>query len=156
LHHDTTTSSVTPSTAFNLHVSSLFFHVLIEISGEVADTILKGAREFAEDRHRRDGVVRDQIRERDSKGISEAVLAIISDSEMHLVSRREKKELDDQQSLEDIIGLAIKAFACLIRESHQVSHRIALCLTIVLFGSLDQCQFYRHTRYITLALPTAL
>ena len=126
MRHDPSASSASPSTTFNLHVSSLFFHLLIEISGEVADTILKGAREFTEDRHRRDGIVRDQIRDRDSKGISEAVLAIISDSEPHLVSARKKEDLGDQRPLEDIIGLAVRAFAGLIRGSlHHVSDCLA-------------------------------
>ena len=129
MRHEPSASNAAPSPAFNLHVSSLFFHLLIEISGEVADTILKGAREFAEDRHRRDGIVRDQIRERDSKGISEAVLTIISDNESHLVSARKKEDLGDQRPLEDIISLAVRAFAGLIRESF-ISFLFTLSLTL--------------------------
>jgi exportin-T len=89
--------------------------LLVELSGEVADTILKGARDFTEDRHRRDGVVRDYIRDRDSKDISDAVLTIISDIEARLVAVRNDKEGGITSPMEEQIALALRAFASLIR-----------------------------------------
>lgn len=103
------------SSSFNPQVSTLFLRVLIEISAEVADTLLKGAREFTEDRHRRDAAFRDHIRDRDSKTISDAVLTIISDNEAHLAAVRTGAESASSGSMEELIALAIRAFASLIR-----------------------------------------
>ena len=69
----------TSQTSFNPHVSLLFFHFVIEISEEVADQIIKGARQFNTDRHVRDARVRDAVRERDAAQINEAVLTIVAD-----------------------------------------------------------------------------
>ncbi|KAH9031084.1 ARM repeat-containing protein [Lactarius hengduanensis] len=49
------------------------------ISEEVADQIIKGARQFNTDRHVRDARVRDAVRERDAARINEAVLTIVAD-----------------------------------------------------------------------------
>lgn len=114
-----------PVTAFNPQVTTLFLRLLIEISGEVADSIIKGAREFSEDRHRRDGIVRDHIRDRDSKTISDAVLTIVSDNEGHLVAVRNGVEPGNATLLEDLIALAVRAFASLIRE-------LLICLVFIL------------------------
>jgi exportin-T len=69
----------TLQTSFNAQVSLLFFHFVIEISEEVADQIIKGARQFNNDRHVRDARVRDAVRERDAARINEAVLTIVAD-----------------------------------------------------------------------------
>ncbi|KAF9036225.1 armadillo-type protein [Panaeolus papilionaceus] len=61
----------------NRHVSLLFFHIVLEISGEVADQIIKSARSFNAVRHARDGRVRDAVRDNDASRINEAVLTII-------------------------------------------------------------------------------
>ncbi|THH14212.1 hypothetical protein EW146_g6092 [Bondarzewia mesenterica] len=66
--------------SFNPHVSLLFFHIVLEISGEVADQIIKSARQYNSVRHARDARVRDAVRERDAARINEAVLTIIADS----------------------------------------------------------------------------
>ncbi|KAJ8515674.1 hypothetical protein ONZ45_g6962 [Pleurotus djamor] len=65
-------------TKFNRHVSLLFFHLVLEISGEVADQMIKSARTFTVQRHTRDGGVRDAVRERDASSINEAVLTIVA------------------------------------------------------------------------------
>lgn len=65
---------------FNRHVSLLLFHLVVEISGEVADQTLKAARTFNPVRHARDGRVRDAVRERDAALINEAVLTIVADA----------------------------------------------------------------------------
>ncbi|KAH7884716.1 armadillo-type protein [Phlebopus sp. FC_14] len=64
---------------FNHHVSLLLFHLILEISGEVADQTIKAARTFSVIRHTRDARVRDAVRERDAPLINEAVLTIIAD-----------------------------------------------------------------------------
>lgn len=64
---------------FNRHVSLLFFHIVLEISGEVADQIIKSARSFSAARHARDAKVRDGVRERDAARINEAVLTIVAE-----------------------------------------------------------------------------
>jgi exportin-T len=50
----------------------------MEISGEVADNVIKSARAFTGERHQRDGRVRDAVRERDASSINEAVITIVS------------------------------------------------------------------------------
>ena len=52
---------------------------MLEISGEVADQLIKAARTFSPDRHARDSRVRDAVRERDAAHINEAVLTIVAD-----------------------------------------------------------------------------
>jgi hypothetical protein len=152
----TRSASETPSpTAFNPHVSTLFLRVLIEISGEVADTILKGAREFTEERHRRDGVVRDHIRDRDSKTISDAVLTIISDNESHLVAIRNGTENGNPVIMEELIALAVRAFSGLIR-AFATTSTLYLRTSKSPHDSLDQYQFYRHTRHFTALVPPAV
>ncbi|KAA1467486.1 ARM repeat-containing protein [Dentipellis sp. KUC8613] len=72
--------SSSSQTSYNPHVSLLFFHLVLEISGEVADQIIKTARQFNNARHVRDARVRDAVRERDAARINEAVLTIVADS----------------------------------------------------------------------------
>ena len=120
LKPSTPSQTVTPT--FNRHTCTLFLHLLIEISGEVADSILKGARDFSEARHQRDAAVRDCIRENDSKGISDVVLAIISETEARLVAARNGAAPDEQGPLIDGISLSVRAFASLIREHFTISY----------------------------------
>lgn len=77
-------SEASSSATFNPHVSLLLFHLVLEISGEVADQLIKSARAFDEARHRRDGLVRDAVRERDAPGINEAVVTIVASCEDRL------------------------------------------------------------------------
>ncbi|KAF9477931.1 ARM repeat-containing protein [Pholiota conissans] len=86
---------------FNRHVSLLFFHIVLEISGEVADQIIKSARSFSAQRHARDAKVRDGVRDRDAGRINEAVLTIVSEGAKRMEVLRENpnaatepKELD--------------------------------------------------------------
>lgn len=70
----------TENGSFNHHISLFFFHIVLEISGEVADQIIKSARSFNQMRHIRDARVRDLVRERDAGRINEAVLTIVADA----------------------------------------------------------------------------
>ncbi|KAI0049750.1 KapM protein [Auriscalpium vulgare] len=79
----------TSETPFNPHVSLLFFHLVLEISGEVADQLIKGARQFSNDRHIRDARVRDAVRDRDAARMNEAVLTIVADSAERLKQLRQ-------------------------------------------------------------------
>jgi exportin-T len=97
---DTPASVAAPS--LNPHISTLFLHILLEISGEVADQTLKSARIFDPARHARDGKVRDEVRSRDAPAVSEAVLSIVAEGDSRLLSLR--------------VGLAMKTFASIIRE----------------------------------------
>lgn len=67
-------------TTLNHHVTLLFFHIVLEISGEVADQVFKAARQWSEIRHKRDARVRDTVRERDAAKINDAVLAIVAEN----------------------------------------------------------------------------
>jgi exportin-T len=73
------TSDVPSAASFNRHVSLLFFHIVLEISGEVADQVIKSARHFTPERHSRDSRVRDAVRERDAARINEGVLTIVAE-----------------------------------------------------------------------------
>lgn len=81
---------------FNRHVSLLFFHIVLEISGEVADQIIKSARTFSPTRHARDGRVRDGVRERDAAKINEAVLTIVAEGAERMNELRKKSNMDSQ------------------------------------------------------------
>ena len=81
----------TPQPSFNPHLSLLFFHFVIEISEEVADQVIKGARQFSSERHVRDARVRDAVRERDAARINEAVLTIVADYAERLLKALRKE-----------------------------------------------------------------
>ena len=65
---------------------------MLEISGEVADQMIKSARTFSAARHARDGRVRDAVRERDAAAINEAVLTIVADG-LERMTRLRKSEI---------------------------------------------------------------
>ena len=89
---------------FNRHVSLLFFHVVLEISGEVADQMLKSARQFNLARHNRDGRVRDTVRKQDAARINDAVLTIVVDgSEKMSNLRKSEQSLDWARELDGVI-----------------------------------------------------
>ena len=79
----------TESSTFNRHISLLFFHLVLEISGEVADQMIKSARTWSEARHIRDSKVRDAVRDRDAARINEAVLTIVAENAERMKRIRE-------------------------------------------------------------------
>ena len=80
---------------FNRHVSLLFFHIILEISGEVADQMIKSARPHHAARHARDARVRDAVRERDAAKINEAVLTLVAEGSERMTSLRKLDESSD-------------------------------------------------------------
>jgi len=107
-----TESSSQPS--FNTHVSLLFFHIVLEISGEVADQIIKSARQFNNVRHVRDARVRDAVRERDAARINEAVVTIVVQSAERMVKLRkgEIAPTSDRElsNLEEVVDWGVRTF----------------------------------------------
>jgi exportin-T len=95
---------------FNPHVSLLLFHLILEISGEVADQTLKSARAFNITRHARDGKVRDAVRERDAPAINDAVLTIVADSATKLSETRAAGTEALLEKLEEVVDWGIRAF----------------------------------------------
>ena len=98
----------TSQTTFNPHISLLFFHLILEISGEVADQLIKSARAWTAARQARDSRVRDAVRDRDAAAINEAVLTIVSDSLERMTRLRKgdnlpnaEKELDLAEEVVD-------------------------------------------------------
>jgi exportin-T len=102
----------TSQTSFNPHVSLLFFHFVIEISEEVADQVIKGARQFTSERHVRDARVRDAVRERDATWINEAVLTIVADYAERLLALREAAESTSRETSEvlEVVDWGIRTF----------------------------------------------
>ncbi|KAJ7756382.1 armadillo-type protein [Mycena maculata] len=101
-------SSSSSEPAFNSHIILLFFHIVLEISGEVADQLLKAARPFSQARHSRDARVRDAVRERDAARINEAVLTIVSEGTETI-----KKGVASPRELEtaaEVVDLGIRTF----------------------------------------------
>lgn len=89
------------TTNFNRHVSLLFFHIVLEISGEVADQTIKAARSWSHTRHQRDARVRDAVRERAAAKVNEAVLLVVTEAAERMAHLRKlgsagnhKKDLD--------------------------------------------------------------
>jgi exportin-T len=106
---------------FNRHLSLLLFHIVLEISGEVADPLIKSARSFNAQRHARDGRVRDGVRERDAAKINEAILTIVSDRAEHLSRLRKNpaaatdpKELDQ---VVEVVDWGVRAFSSYVGAS---------------------------------------
>ena len=87
---------------FNRHVSLLLFHLVLEISGEVADQTIKSARTFNPVRHTRDARVRDAVQERDAPLINEAVLIIVADGAERMAILR-KSDGVDSKTLGDVV-----------------------------------------------------
>ena len=101
------------SSSFNPHVSLLLFHLILEISGEVADQMLKAARMHNPARHARDGRVRDAVRERDAARINEAVLTIIAANVEKLSKLRSAPESESGKELEqaeEVVDWGIRTF----------------------------------------------
>ena len=87
---------------FNPHVSLLLFHLVLEISGEVADQTIKSARTFNPVRHTRDARVRDAVRERDASLINQAVLTIVADGAERMAILRKSDDVD-LKALGDVV-----------------------------------------------------
>jgi len=101
------------SSSFNPHVSLLLFHLILEISGEVADQMLKAARIHNPARHARDGRVRDAVRERDAARINEAVLTIIAANVEKLSELRSASSSESRKELEqaeEVVDWGIRTF----------------------------------------------
>lgn len=109
-------SESSSQSTFNPHVSLLFFHIVLEISGEVADAILKSARTWNAARQARDGRVRDAVRDRDAARINEAVLTIVANSADRM-SKLRKGELDvptpekELSTAEEVVDWGVRTFA---------------------------------------------
>jgi exportin-T len=102
----------TLQSSFSPHVSLLFFHFVIEISEEVADQLIKGARQFSTDRHVRDARVRDAVRERDAARINEAILTIVADYVERLQVLREAAAATGREVSEilEVVDWGIRTF----------------------------------------------
>lgn len=102
----------TSQTSFNPHLSLLFFHFVIEISEEVADQVIKGARQFSSERHVRDARVRDAVRERDAARINEAVLTIVADYAERLLTLRKEATATSRETSEvlEVVDWGIRTF----------------------------------------------
>ncbi|KAF9237674.1 armadillo-type protein [Melanogaster broomeanus] len=97
---------------YNRHVALLLFHLILEISGEVADQTIKSARTFNHIRHTRDARVRDAVRGRDAPLINEAVLTIIADGAERMAILRESDE--ESKALEEVVEVVdwgVRTFA---------------------------------------------
>jgi exportin-T len=126
------------SQTFNRHVSLLFFHLVLEISGEVADQVIKSARSFSQVRHTRDARVRDAVRERDAASINEAVLTIVADSADRMAHlRKVEASAEATQELDGVIEVVdwgIRTFAS------YVGTLLAILLCIHVLNSLFLCR----------------
>lgn len=116
-------SSSSGDSAYNPHVSLLFFHLVLEISGEVADQLLKSARQFTTQRHHRDAKVRDAVRDRDANKINDAVLTIVADSAEKLGGLRKDGGHGSTERLEEVIDWGIRTFASYVGEPEYFPRR---------------------------------
>ena len=100
---------------FNPHVSIFFFRLLIEISSEVADQILKNARIYNAERVVRDTRIRDRVREKDAAEINQAVLTIIAEGKQRLDATRRAQRAESLGESQDVVDLGVRAFASYVR-----------------------------------------
>ncbi|KAI0690003.1 ARM repeat-containing protein [Cytidiella melzeri] len=104
----------TSQSTFNTHVSLLFFHLIVEISGEVADQVIKSARTYSSARHARDTRVRDAVRDRDAAAINEAVLTIVADGVQRMGRLRKGDSSPVERELDiatEVVDWGIRTFA---------------------------------------------
>lgn len=104
------------SPKFNRHVALLFFHLITEISGEVADQLIKGARSFSAVRLARDTNVRDLVRERDAATINEAVLAIVTD-ETNRLAKGNNNIGTNQNEVVEVVDWGVRTFGSYVGAS---------------------------------------
>ena len=107
-------SESTSQSPFHHHLSLLFFHIVLEISEEVADQLIKSARQYSSARHARDARVRDAVRDRDAARINEAVLTIIDDRAKRMKILREGASPSAERELDaaiEIVDWGIRTFA---------------------------------------------
>ena len=127
----------TSQTSFNPHVSLLFFHFVIEISEEVADQVIKSARQFTSERHVRDARVRDAVRERDAAWINEAVLTIVADYAERLLVLRKAEEATSRETSEvlEVVDWGIRTFGSYAGLSYNRS--LTVCRAYLWTGWVD-------------------
>ena len=104
------------SSGYNPDVSLLLFRLVLEISGEVADQLLKAARQYSGQRHHRDSKVRDAVRERDASRINEAVLTIVADSAQQLDNVRQGKSSGNIERLTEVVDWGVRTFGSYVGE----------------------------------------
>ena len=125
---------------FNRHVSLLFFHIVLEISGEVADQIIKSARTFLATRHARDGRVRDGVRERDAARINEAVVTLVAEGAERMAELRKKSSMDsktrdDLDHAIEVVDWGVRTFGSYVGMSFLVFSSIVV--TLLQAGSIS-------------------
>lgn len=115
------------SSGFNRHISLLFFHLVLEISGEVADQLIKAARQYSTPRVERDARVRDAVRERDANKINEAVLTIVADGAERMVALRKGSETQgtaqELTEVVEVVDWGIRTFASYVGSWSSSAHR---------------------------------
>lgn len=131
------------SSGYNPHVSLLLFHLVLEISGEVADQLLKAARQYSNQRHYRDSKVRDAVRERDAAGINDAVLTIVADSVEQLVNLRKRGGGGNIARLVEVVDWGVRTFGSYVGEFIAYM-RFAVYLMVNLWARLDRYKSHRH------------
>ncbi|KZV87175.1 ARM repeat-containing protein [Exidia glandulosa HHB12029] len=95
-----------PSSQLSPAMSLLFFHTVIEISGEIHDQLYKSAREFTQERHARDGRIREAVRNGpDAATMNDAVLALVADAVERIRVSRESG------GYEEVVDWGLRAFA---------------------------------------------
>ena len=120
-----TSPSDSSSSGYNPHVSLLLFHLVLEISGEVADQIIKSARSYSAARQARDTRVRDAVRDRDAAAVNEAVLTIVADGVERMGRLRKgdaspiERELD---TVTEVVDWGIRTFASYVGQCWTFRH----------------------------------
>lgn len=91
-------------------MSLLFFHTVIEISGEIHDQLYKSARDFTSERHARDGNIREAVRNGpDAATMNDAVLALVADAVERV------RAGGSAASYEEVVDWGLRAFSSYIR-----------------------------------------
>lgn len=109
--------------SLNMHICRLFFRTVLEISGEISDQLLKSARSFIPERHVRDSKVRDLVREKDARGLNDAVVGILSEclTKLSQVGSNYDQFKAEITQVEDVVDWGVRAFASYIRNDIPLS-----------------------------------
>lgn len=95
--------------SLNQRTTPLVLRILDEINLELSDSIMRAARDWTQERHFRDGHLRDVIRSKDAPSIIENLINIMQ--ELSHISVNGGNEAWSTKSLEESLTLTINVFA---------------------------------------------
>ncbi|EJU04760.1 Xpo1-domain-containing protein [Dacryopinax primogenitus] len=96
-------------TALNLNLCTLMLRVLNEVSGEIADQTVRGARTFSIGRQNRETRLKHNVREKDASNVITALVTVVTEGLDRLDSQG--GESAEREQVQELVTLAVQTFA---------------------------------------------